>query len=66
MDNHLNQPKRLLFIFGEKKTFSFVILFQDAQEKLKHWTFVDKIDYNWILVFQCNKRTSLLKNASEL
>ena len=66
MDNHLDQPKLLLFIFGERKTFSFVILFQDAQETLKHWTFVDKTDYNWILVFQCNKLTSLLKNASEL
>ena len=43
---HLNQPKLLLFIFGERKTFSFVILFQDAQETLKHWTFVDKTDYN--------------------
>lgn len=46
MDNHLNQPKFLLFIFGERKTFSFVILFQDAQETPKHWTFVDKTDYN--------------------
>lgn len=46
MDNHLNQPKFLLFIFGERKTFSFVILFQDAQETPKHWTLVDKTDYN--------------------
>lgn len=54
------QPKTsTIHIWRERNFLFFIILFQDFQEALKHWTFVEKTGR--ILAFKCNKLSTLSK-----